>query len=57
MQVMKSIKKMLLGIASLLVSVISLVLYTSASTFFIIPFIISAAFGIYLCVDGYLSID
>lgn len=54
---MKNVKKMLLGIASLLISVISLILYTVSATAFIILFIASALFGIYLCIDGYLGID
>ena len=54
---MKSIKKMLLGIAFLIISVIGAVFYIIGSVIGAIAFFGGLAAGIFFCIDGYLSVD
>ena len=54
---MKSIKKMLLGIAFMLISVIGTILYVNNSTIGAIMFFGGLIAGIVFCIDGFLSTD
>lgn len=54
---MKSIKKMLLGIALLLLSVIGFVLWMFGSAIGAVAFFVTLIIGILLIVDGFLSVD
>ncbi len=54
---MKSIKKMLLGIAFLIVSAIGAIFYVNNSTVGAILFFGGLIIGIAFCTDGYLSVD
>ena len=55
--VMKSVKKMLLGIAFLIVAVIGAVFFVNNSTIGAFIFFPALIIGIIICIDGYLSID
>ena len=54
---MKSIKKMLLGIAFLVISSIGMTLWLAGSVIGVVTFFAALAVGIFFLVDGYLSID
>jgi hypothetical protein len=54
---MKSVKKMLLGIAFLIVAVIGAVFFVNNSTIGAFIFFPALIIGIIICIDGYLSID
>ena len=54
---MKSIKKMLLGIASLIIASCAVPFWIAGAAigaFVFFPFVI---IGIFLCIDGFLSVD
>ena len=54
---MKSVKKMLLGIAFLIISVVGAVFFVNNSLIGGIIFFPTLIIGIIICIDGYLSID
>ena len=54
---MKNIKKMLLGIALLVISVIGMVLWLAGTFIGPIIFFITLVVGIFLTIDGFLSVD
>ena len=54
---MKSVKKMLLGIAFLLIAVMGAVFFVNNSTIGAIMFFAGLIIGIVLCIDGFLSVD
>lgn len=54
---MKSVKKMLLGIAFLIIAVIGAVFFVNNSTIGAFIFFPALIIGIIICIDGYLSVD
>jgi hypothetical protein len=54
---MKSIKKMLLGIAFLIISAIGAIFWAFGSVIGAVMFFGGLAVGILLCIDGFLSVD
>lgn len=54
---MKNIKKMLLGIALLVVSIIGLVLWLAGTIVGALTFFVTLIAGIIFLVDGFLSVD
>ena len=54
---MRSVKKMLLGIALLIISIIGLVLWLAGTVIGAVTFFATLIIGILFIVDGFLSID
>ena len=54
---MKNIKKMLLGIALLIISIIGLVIWLAGSAIGAVVFFATLLVGILFVVDGFLSVD
>ncbi len=54
---MRSVKKMLLGIALLVMSAMAMILWFSGSIFGAVAFFIFLISGIFFCIDGFLSTD
>lgn len=54
---MKSVKKMLLGIAFLIISAIGAVFMVNNSAVGVVMFIGGLLIGLFLCIDGFLSVD
>ena len=54
---MKSIKKMLLGIAFLIISAIGAIFWVIGSVIGAVAFFGGLAAGLFFCIDGFLSID
>ena len=54
---MKNIKKMLLGIALLIISIIGLVLWLAGTVIGAIAFFATLIIGIFFLIDGFLSVD
>ena len=54
---MKSLKKMLLGIVVLIISLIGAVFFVNNSIIGAFIFFPTLIIGIIICIDGYLSID
>ena len=54
---MRSIKKMLLGIASLIIASCGVPIWMAGAVIGAIVFFVFLIIGLYLCIDGYLSPD
>ena len=52
---MKSIKTMLLGIASLIIAVCTLPLFAIGMVFGAVAFFVFLIIGVFLCIDGFLT--
>lgn len=54
---MKNIKKMLLGMAMLIISIIGLVLWLVGTVVGAVTFFATLIIGIFFVIDGFLSVD
>ena len=54
---MKSVKKMLLGIASLIIASCGIPFWVAGAVLGAVVFFVFLISGLFLCVDGYLSQD